>query len=203
MTRATDFWARRRAGVQAEALAEAQAEADAQADARTQALAEKEDCDILRELGLPDPQSLEAGDDFAAFLQKDVPEHLRRVALRKLWRSNPVLACVDGLNEYDDDYRAAMLLQGPVQTAYQVGKGMLKHVEEMTRQAEAKADEAIEDEVDPSDAQVASASPATETPDAALTDTPLEARCDDVADDDNASPLPARRMRFRFEEASA
>jgi hypothetical protein len=37
-------------------------------------------------------------------MKQAVPEELRRLALRKLWRSDPVLANVDGLNDYDLDY---------------------------------------------------------------------------------------------------
>ncbi|MFK7761751.1 MAG: DUF3306 domain-containing protein [Roseobacter sp.] len=201
-----DFWARRRAAVQAEAEADTHALAAAESAERAEALAEKDDTEILAELGLPDPQTLESGDDFAAFLNNDVPEHLRRVALRRLWRSNPVLACVDGLNEYDDDYRAAMLLQGPIKTAYQVGKGMLKHVEEMARQAEQaeKDADAFEGE---------SIETACAEPDEPISTEPVDAieaqqsatlmDVEPIADDAEDVPVSARRMRFRFEEVSA
>jgi hypothetical protein len=33
-----------------------------------------------------------------------VPEELKNLALKKLWLSDPVLANVDGLNDYDDDF---------------------------------------------------------------------------------------------------
>ena len=116
------------------------------------ALAEKSDEDILEELGLPDPDSLVLGDDFKAFMSKSVPEHLRKRALRKLWRSNPVLACVDGLNDYDDDYLAQSLGQGAIKTSYQVGKGMLAHLLEVERLKDAepkvvKIEAAVEDDV--------------------------------------------------------
>ena len=204
VTRPTDFWARRRAAVKAEAEAEAQALAAVQAAERDEAAAEKDDTEILAELGLPDPQTLEAGDDFSAFLCKKVPEHLRRRALRRLWRSNPVLACVDGLNEYDDDYRAAMLLQGPVQTAYQVGKGMLKHVEEMERQAQAEARESeVEDfeiaEVQADDEVTIASDVQTET----LKSTEVDTKENAIEPLQNSATAPVRRMRFRFEEVSA
>ena len=85
------------------------------------------------------------GDDFKAFLSKTVPAHLRKRALRKLWRSNPVLACVDGLNDYDDDYLTGSYGQGPISTTYQVGKGMLSHLLEMERQKEALLSQIEED----------------------------------------------------------
>lgn len=55
---------------------------------------------------LPDIETLTYESDFTAFLREGVPEELRRLALRKLWRSDPVLANVDGLNDYDLDYKS-------------------------------------------------------------------------------------------------
>lgn len=54
---------------------------------------------------LPDVETLDYDSDFSAFLRAGVPEELRRLALRKLWRSSPVLANLDGLNDYDWDFR--------------------------------------------------------------------------------------------------
>ena len=67
------------------------------------ALPEKERGRFAR-LGLPDPDTVVSGDDVAAFLARAVPRAIRNRALRSLWRSNPVLACVDGLNDYDGDF---------------------------------------------------------------------------------------------------
>ena len=104
MSAALPSWSRRRAAVAAESKAQALAQEQAVLDQEHAALCEKSDEEILDALGLPDPDSLVQGDDFKAFLSKTVPAHLRKRALRTLWRSNPVLACVDGLNDYDDDY---------------------------------------------------------------------------------------------------
>ncbi|MBW4710057.1 DUF3306 domain-containing protein [Roseobacter sp. YSTF-M11] len=199
MTAQASFWARRRAGAKAEAEAEARAESAATEAAQAAELAGKDDADVLTELGLPDPATLQAGDDFAAFMARDVPRHLQNKALRTLWRSNPVLACVDGLNEYDDDYRAAMLAGGPIKTAYQVGKGMLSHLEETARQEEAarvaaEMDDAEEVVPEPEDGVIAQ--PAAEpagAPQAALSYS---------AEEETPAEQAPRRMRFRFEEAS-
>ena len=200
MSGKTTFWARRRAAVQAEADAELRAAQQAEEQIRAEALADKDDVDLLQEMGLPDPADMQKGDDFSAFMVQDVPEHLRRQALRTLWRSNPVLACVDGLNEYDDDYRAAMLLSEPIKTAYQVGKGMTKHLDEMTRQAEAtsaqgaplaQADAAPE----PAEVEVAAATEAEP-------DDVTETLAEPSSDTEVVAPSP-RRMRFQFEETRA
>ena len=134
MTKVQSTWSRRKAAVVAEAVAEERAAEEAVIAEQHESLAEKTDVEILEELGLPDPDKMARGDDFKAFLKKTVPEHLRKRALRTLWRSNPVLACVDGLNDYDDDYLTGSFGQGPISTTYQVGKGMLSHLLEVERQ---------------------------------------------------------------------
>ena len=145
MSKVQSAWSRRKAAVAAEAVAEDRAVEDAVIAEQHEALAEKTDVEILEELGLPDPDAMVQGDDFKAFLSKTVPAHLRKRALRKLWRSNPVLACVDGLNDYDDDYLTGSYGQGPISTTYQVGKGMLSHLLEMERQKEALLSQIEED----------------------------------------------------------
>lgn len=74
---------------------------------------------------LPDIADLNAESDFSAFLREGVSEEIRRKALRVLWRSDPVLANLDGLNDYDEDFRSAGVLAEAVRTAYKVGKGYL------------------------------------------------------------------------------
>lgn len=199
MSAQTSFWARRRAGLQAEAEAETQAQLAEEAAARAEAHAEKDDATVLEEMGLPDPAALTAGDDFAAFMAKDVPEHLKNKALRVLWRSNPVLACVDGLNEYDDDYRAAMLAAEPIKTAYQVGKGMMAHVEEMARQKEAAESvvETPEIEEEMPEQMVQDCTSREEV----VAETPQEVAEATMSDELELDIAP-RRMRFRFEEAA-
>ncbi|SFO84794.1 DUF3306 domain-containing protein [Tranquillimonas alkanivorans] len=208
-----DFWSRRKARVAAEERAAAAArvaELEAREEETREAEArEKTDEEILAELELPDPDTLSPGDDFSKFMARKVPERLRRRALRKLWTSNPVLACVDGLNDYDDDYTVAAVSGPAVRTAYQVGKGMLRHVLETTP-PETPAEEAV---------QVAAAPGADTAPAAAEDVPPAEADTDaapaPVADevrDPETSPAPApetepaplatgRRMRFTFADA--
>lgn len=59
---------------------------------------------------LPDIESLDRDSDFSVFLKDGVPEELRRLALRKLWQTDPVFAVIDGLDDYDEDYRTAMVV---------------------------------------------------------------------------------------------
>ena len=59
---------------------------------------------------LPDIDSLDKESDYSVFLKEGVPEELTRLALRKLWRSDPVLAVLDGLNDYDEDYHTPIAI---------------------------------------------------------------------------------------------
>jgi len=186
-------WSRRRAAVAAEVEKEELAAQEAAHAQEREALAEKSDEEILETLGLPDPDTLAMGDDFKAFMSKAVPEHIRKRALRKLWRSNPVLACVDGLNDYDDDYLAQSIGQGALKTTYQVGKGMLAHLLEVERQKEAgPAVAKVEVEEDTIEDVV-------ETAAATSVDLPE----DGAAVEEDPAPLTPRRMQFQFEEDTA
>ncbi len=142
MSAQADFWARRKAAVAAEVQAVEEAEREAVAAEERKALEERPDEEVLAELDLPDPDSMKQGDDFSAFMSDAVPQRLRRRALRQLWRSNPVLANLDNLVDYGEDYTDAALVMENLQSAYQVGKGMLKHLEAMAEAAE-KAEKAV------------------------------------------------------------
>jgi len=105
--------------------------------------ADPEQSEIVEQL--PDIDSLDESADFTVFLKEGVPEELRKRALRKLWRLNPVFANLDGLNDYDEDFTATAL-EG-VKTLYQVGKGMVLP-EEPAREAAADTDP-VADTVEP------------------------------------------------------
>ncbi|MDH5453119.1 MAG: DUF3306 domain-containing protein [Paracoccaceae bacterium] len=202
----TNFWSRRRAAVEAEAAAEIAArESEIAAEAQQAieaAQAEKTDAQILEELGLKDPDDMIAGDDFAAFMRASVPERLRRRALRVLWRSNPVLANLDGLLDHDDDFSDAATIMPDMKSAYQVGKGMLHHVQEMARQAENLTDmaEAATDDIINADvAEEIEAEPVMMLADEATDRNPEDAPKEDIAEPEQVQPL-RRHMRFAFAE---
>jgi hypothetical protein len=198
-----DFWARRRAGVAAEAKAE-QVAVEAQALAEEHAaLEEMTEAEMLEELNLPDPDTLVQGDDFSVFMAKAVPDQIRRRALRTLWRSNPVLANVDMLVDYGEDFTDAAMAVENIQTAYQVGKGMLKHVQEMARQAEERENppplEEPEDALDEGQVLSAEADNATDLE----IDSQDEVMSDKVAafeEEETYSVPTPRRMKFKIEE---
>lgn len=160
-------------------------------EAEAQEAAPRSDAEILSELGLKDPDTMVAGDDFAAFLKERVPLHLRQRALRRLWRTNPVLANLDGLVDHGEDFSNAATVQEGMQTAYQVGRGMMGHLAALARAQDAEAARAEDDGPKPE--------APTETQHAA------PAHVEDVEDeaaappDDAAHPtVPRRSPRFTF-----
>ena len=186
-----DFWTRRRAAVEAEAEAEEAQLVEQEREETQAALEEQTDEEICAALDLPDPDTLQPGDDYSVFLQQAVPERLRRRALRMLWRSNPVLANVDGLVDYGEDFTDAATVIENLSTTYQVGKGMLEHVMR-SQQPEEMAEARPESE----EAELEAAEEPAEPPEE------IQAELDPIPHDDE--PLPRRRMRFEFtEEASA
>lgn len=204
MSEDRNFWSRRKAGVEAEAAAERAAlEAQALAEEHA-ALEDKTDDELLAELNLPDPDTLKMGDDFSAFMSQAVPDRLRRRALRVLWRSNPVLANVDMLVDYGEDFTDKAMVVENMQTAYQVGKGMLKHVEEMARQAEARENPPEPEELEEEDVLLAAAEDApVEEPDTVMPADEIPVDFDEQDEVEVAAAPNPRRMKFRMEGAAA
>ena len=130
--------------------------------------AEEEEPDLS---DLPPLDSLDAGSDYTGFLRRDVPEELRRQALRKAWASDPVIAGFRGFAEYDWDYNAP-------------GYGALRPTDDIARLLDAVLpDEKREEEV-VEDVMVADAPAAEE---------PADASSPDPVPDPDPAPCPDRR----------
>lgn len=172
MSRAGDFWSRRKAGV----------EAEAQALEVEPVVEDRPDAEVLAELNLAEPETLETSEDVKAFLSHDLPQRLRARALRQLWRTNPVFANLDGLVDYGEDFTDAALVVDKMETVYQVGKGMLTALVEDTPEDAAPEVEVVEPEEE---------------------DAPLIAAAEpqDLPEPEPAPvAMPQRRMRFDFQE---
>ncbi len=85
---------------------------------------------------LPRIDELTFESDYTGFLHKNVPEALRRAALRKLWTSDPVFGFIDMLDDYCEDFNAIDTPITLAQTSYQVGKGYLDEVKEAVAELE-------------------------------------------------------------------
>lgn len=107
--------------------------------------AELTDSELLEKYKLPDPDSMKAGDDFSAFMKQAIPDRIRRRALRVLWGSNPILANLDELVDYGEDFTDAATVMENMPTIYKVGKGAAwKFKEEQERLAAERAAEEAE-----------------------------------------------------------
>lgn len=142
---------------------------------------------LLEKLGLPAPETLSEGDDFSRFMADGVPAFLRKRALRVLWRSNPILANLDGLNDYDEDFTSPEMTQKVLATGYQVGRGFVKKVLDTVPEAEgstAAEETAVSEEAEPKHPESDEISGVKSTEEAS-----------DEADDESVVHRP-RRMRF-------
>lgn len=192
MSARADFWSRRRAAVAAE-----EAEPPATPPGVESDLS---DADAMVAFDLPDPDNLSLGDDIRGFMNAAVPDGLRRRALRKLWTLNPTLANLDGMVDYGGDFTDKATVVENLQTAYQVGKGMLRHVEEMARAAEEEAIVADAAGGAPDDEVVAVADTTPEPEPTADTFAHDPVAYEDDEPQDGVRP---RRMSFAFEVAPA
>lgn len=186
-----DFWTRRRAAVEAE---EAGKQSDAHRRDRERAqstLAERPEDEVLSELALPSPEEVCSGAEARKFMAATVPEYLRRRALRSLWKSNPVLACRDGLNDYDGDFTNAATDAPGVKTAYRVGKGLKAHLDHLAERSETDEAPITNDAVGIATGELAAVE--TEVDETVPHDPVAEAREDEAP----RTPRP-RRMAFRF-----
>ena len=168
---------------------------------------EKSDAEILAEHDLPDPDALGPEDDVSGFMARAVPDRLRNRALRKLWLRNPVLANLDELIDYGEDYTDAALVVEGLASAWQAGRGYLPEPEPEPGTDDAGAqggDRAEAGDASPPDE---APPPPTELPHAEDTP-PGHGAGNAPAAETEADPAPApappsgptrrRRMSFRF-----
>ncbi len=82
------------------------------------------DEELLKKYNLPNPDKIKKEKSLDVFFKKGVPDRLRQIALRRVWRLNPIIRFPDAeINDYHEDFTdAATVIEG-MQTAYKVGKG--------------------------------------------------------------------------------
>lgn len=149
--------------------------------AKTGAEIEIADEDLPIPEDLPDIETLDKDSDYSLFMRKGTPEHLKRLALRKLFLSDPSLAVLDGLNDYDEDYSMIGMVVEEVTTRFKPGKGMVDPDEEKPQEdpKEITEDEALDP--DKPDEALTDDSETAEAP----SDEEAEADDDDDDDDDD------------------
>ena len=87
---------------------------------------ELNDEELLEKFKLPNPDKIKKEKGLDVFFKDGVPDRLRQIALRRVWKLNPIIRFADAeINDYHEDFTdAATVIEG-MQTAYQVGKGYI------------------------------------------------------------------------------
>ena len=85
-----------------------------------------DDDELLIKYNLPNPEKIKKEKSLDVFFKEGVPDRLRQIALRRVWRLNPIIRFADTeINDYHEDFTdAATVIEG-METAYKVGKGYL------------------------------------------------------------------------------
>lgn len=142
-------WSKRKASVKksdpdSSEVAENQEKADPQA---SDILAETEEEQALSDEGLceryelPHPDECETPEQLDSFFSKPLPDRLKQLAMRRLWRINPLFKFADEMVEYGENYTDAATVIPDMQTAYKVGKGYLDKI--LAEQEEQEAAELL------------------------------------------------------------
>lgn len=200
-------WSRRKQAVKEESF-EADSEVVAEEALQEEEIPqepEKTEAEILAEFNLRDPDEMEAGDDFSAFMNSAIPQRLRNRALRKLWLSNPALANLDQLLDYGDDFTIKGGIVEEIVTAYKVGKGFVDRLaddDEITTESSDVTAETDSEEIGDS-AELEDVAPVQNVriPNEARAKSPLPSESKPVVMTETSQKLPEtprRRMRFEF-----
>ena len=176
------------------------------------------DEELLAKYEVENPETIEDEARLDSLLEGKLPDRIRQMALRRMWRLNPMFRFADEMVEYGENYTDAATVIDGMTTAYQVGKGYLQKAfdavdevpEEMPEGGEKSSDEEVTEDASP-DGETAEAPASHDSPDQSDPDTvvpdmqtaepPPEADVTDVKGDGVSSaevPPPARAQRMVF-----
>jgi len=91
--------------------------------------------ELANKYEVANPETLVSSVDLKEFMKKKLPDRLRQLALRRLWKAVPIYGEVSELVEYGEDFTDAATVVDGLQTAYVVGKGYVDKVIEKTDKA--------------------------------------------------------------------
>ena len=90
---------------------------------------ELNDEELLEKFKLPNPDKIKKEKGLDVFFKDGVPDRLRQIALRRVWKLNPIIRFADAeINDYHEDFTDAATVVEGMQTAYQVGKGYISEM---------------------------------------------------------------------------
>ena len=108
--------------------------------------------DLAREHDLAPLDSLNEESDFKPYMQSGIPDMLKQAAMRRLWRIDPAFGFLDGMNDYDENYRIIDKLITAMDTSYKVGRGFLDDDDLAPEDdAETDCDQAVAEQHPPED----------------------------------------------------
>ena len=154
-------WSKRKAAIKNEnpALAD-----DESLDDQNQALAAEEkpeasleaaeddltDEDLCAKYELTHPDQCDDTEQLDDFFNRPLPDRLKQLAMRRMWRLNPLFRFADEMVEYGENYTDAATVLPDMQSAYKVGKGYFDKLMAEKADAEdaAAEDAAVEDAAD-------------------------------------------------------
>ena len=138
-------WAKRKAGqTEADLSKEVVKTAQAEVAGETNEEAALSDEDLCAQYDLPDPEQCTESEQLDGFFDGQVPDRLRQLAMRRLWRLNPLFKFADEMVEYGEDFTDAATVIPNMQTAYKVGKGYLDKLLAEQEQEDAEVALAVE-----------------------------------------------------------
>ena len=139
-------WAQRKAAKQTEvdALEEVTQTEQVDATGETEEEAALSDEELCARYELPDPEHCTDSEQLDGFFDGQIPDRLRQLAMRRLWRLNPLFRFADEMVEYGEDFTDAATVIPNMQTAYKVGKGYLDKILAEQEQADAGAALSVE-----------------------------------------------------------
>ena len=121
------------------------AAADAPASDESDEDAALDDAQLLEKYGLTNPEEIEDEAGLEAFMENGLPDRLRQMALRRMWRLNPLFRFADEMVEYGENYTDAATVIDGMTTAYQVGKGYLQKAFDALDEEDETGEEALAD----------------------------------------------------------
>ena len=139
-------WAQRKAAKQTEVdvLEEVTQTEQVDATGETEEEAALSDEELCARYELPDPEHCTDSEQLDEFFDGQIPDRLRQLAMRRLWRLNPLFRFADEMVEYGEDFTDAATVIPNMQTAYKVGKGYLDKILSEQEQADAEAALSVE-----------------------------------------------------------
>ena len=79
--------------------------------------------ELAKKYKVVNPESLNNSLDLREFMKNKIPDRLKQLALRRLWKVVPIYGEVSELVEYGEDFTDAAKVVDGLQTAYVVGNG--------------------------------------------------------------------------------